>query len=85
MFSETFLLISSSREPGGVAICDLNTGSSISPELRNNVCDPGNLCIIGGDSSFSGRGFSADSVAASQSKKPVIHIWQLGKPQVSIY
>ena len=40
--------------------------------------------MIGGPSSFSGKSKqgSGDYIVATQSKKPLINIWQWGKPQV---
>ena len=42
--------------------------------------------MIGGSSAFSGKsgGGSGDYIVASQSKKPLINIWQWGKPQVQM-
>jgi WD40 repeat protein len=44
------------------------------------------LGVIGGSSSFSGKSGqgSGDYIVASQAKKPVINIWQWGKPQVQM-
>ena len=43
---------------------------------------PIGICLIGGDSSLSGRGSAGDYIAVAQSKKPVIQIYQWNKPQV---
>eukprot|EP01035_Chromulina_nebulosa_P019654 gene19654-25569_t len=80
------LLITSSKDTEGIAIYDVITGSSIGPQFKNCMCDPNTITLIGKSiSSYSGAGSCGDYIIASQSKKPVLHIWQWSKPQVVIY
>lgn len=69
---------------GGIAVLDLRTGTPVCPAFKNCLADSGTACIVGGISSFSGHTTlgSGDFVVAAQLNKPVINVWQWGKPQV---
>lgn len=77
------IVATSSKDSGGIAVIDLTSGSSICPNFKNCIADPGALCFAGSSSSsFAGNGSVGDYIISSQSKKTVIHIWQWSKPQV---
>eukprot|EP01041_Mallomonas_annulata_P004605 gene4605-9150_t len=77
---EEIVIVTSSKD-AGVAVCDIHTGSSACTDFKNCLSDASCICTVGGDSSFSGRGGSGDFFVISQSKKPVINIYQWNKPQ----
>jgi pre-rRNA-processing protein IPI3 len=81
--NEIIVVTSSKDSGGGAAVIDLTTGTSVCSNFKNCITEPGAACIAGsGYSSFSGSGSCGDYVAVAQAKKPVIHIYQWGKPQV---
>lgn len=78
------LVISSNKDACGLGVVDVATGSMVCNNFKNCIADSGALCSIGSSSSsYSGQGSSGDFIAVAQAKKPVIHIWQWGKPQVA--
>jgi hypothetical protein len=81
-------IVTSSKEsiPGCIALIDIRTGSQVSSNFKNCVADSGTICVINGSSSFSGNSpcGSGDYIAVAQSNKPLINIWQWGKPQVML-
>lgn len=76
------ILLTSSKE-SNVVLVDCQTWS-VSVALKHCVADSGGtVCLLGrGRSGYSGDGAAGDYVAVAQAKKPLIHIWQWGKPQV---
>lgn len=58
--------------------------NSLRLDVYIGIADPGCVCVIGGDSSFSGtsNSSSGDYLCIAQAKKPIIQIWAWGKPQV---
>lgn len=80
--STNLILISSANEGNkGISVQDFN-GSNLVSNFKDCICDPGAMCLVGGLSSFSGQGSAGDYVVAAQSKKPIINVYQWGKPQV---
>lgn len=76
------LLFTSSKDSCGIGVLDVATGSNVGSSFKNCIADAGAMCTIGSsESSYSGRGSGGDFIAVSQSKKPLIHVWQWGKPQ----
>lgn len=77
------VIVTSSKDSGGVGVIDLATGSHICSNFKNCVSDPGTVCLVGGTSGHAGIGCkTSDYVCISQSKKPVINVWAWGKSQV---
>lgn len=76
------VVFSSSKDSCGLGVLDVATGSSVASSFKNCIADAGTMCTVGSsESSYSGRGSGGDFIAVSQSKKPLIHVWQWGKPQ----
>ena len=72
----------SSKDSCGIGVLDVATGSSVGSSFKNCIADAGTMCTLGAsESAYSGRGSCGDYIAVSQSKKPLIHVWQWGKPQ----
>lgn len=68
-----------------MGVIDLRTGCSLTSNFKNCIAEAGALCAVGSStSSYSGYGSSGDYIAVAQAKKPSIHIWQWGKPQVHL-
>ena len=70
----------------GIAVIDLDTGTSVTSNFKQCIADVNCICYIGGPSSFSGSSSSSsccgDYIAVAQSGKPVINVYQWNKPQV---
>lgn len=59
----------------------LSSTTGICSNFKNCITDPHCLCVVSGPSSYSGQGSGGDYIIASQSKKPVLNVYQWGKPQ----
>lgn len=67
----------------GIFILDKNTGTSICPQFKNCIVDPNTIALAGkSNSAFGGSSSSGDYIIAAQSKKPILNIWQITKPQI---
>lgn len=78
------IIVSSNKESGGgIAVLDVHrAGSAVCTNFKNSISDSHCLCVVGGSSSYSGLGSgNSDYIIASQSKKPVLNVYQWGKPQ----
>ena len=82
---EEVLIVTAGKETAGMGVINVRTGSSLCSNFKNCIAEAGTLCFIGSTtSSYSGSGSSGDYIAVAQAKKPSIHIWQWGKPQVHL-
>jgi pre-rRNA-processing protein IPI3 len=75
------LILTSSKDTSGMMMVDMN-GSAVGPAFKQCLTDQGGLALVGGDSSFAGRGECVDYIVAAQSRKPVVNLYCFGKPQV---
>ena len=81
MNSELIALTSMSNG-SGIELIDIDRCSQGFTSFKNCMAEPGCICqVSSGSSSFSGEGGSGDFLAVAQSKKPVVHVYQWGKPQ----
>lgn len=77
------VILTSGKDGSGMGILDVSTCSQSFASFKNCIADPGCVCKVWyGPSAYSGDGSSGDYIAVAQSKKPVINIYQWGKPQV---
>lgn len=78
------VLVTSSTD-AGLACVDISTGLTLN-SFKDCVADQcHSLTLIGGSNAYSGHSnaYSGDYFAVAQAKKPVVHIYEWGKAQVS--
>ncbi len=78
---EEILLLTSNKDAYGInSIDSRGIGTGIS--FKSCVAEPGTLCCYGNtQNAFSGVNSSGDYIAVSQANKPLINIYEWGKPQ----
>ena len=81
--SEVILVTCSKESGGGMACLDVHLASTtgVCSNFKNCIADAHGLCVVSGSSSYSGQGSAGDYIVASQSKKPMLNVYQWGKPQ----
>jgi pre-rRNA-processing protein IPI3 len=64
-----------------MVVLDVHRAGAPLITFKNCTSDAHCICAVGGSSSYSGVGSGGDYLVASQSKKPVLNVYQWGKPQ----
>ena len=49
------VIVTSSKDAGGIGVYDLATGTPVSTNFKNCVADAGAVCLLGGPSAYSGK------------------------------
>jgi len=79
--NEVVVCTSSKESGGGLVVLDVHRAGAPLVTFKNCISDAHCLCAVGGSSSYAGVGSGGDYLVASQSKKPVLNVYQWGKPQ----